>query len=172
MISIINFLNRINLSRLRPRAEVSGMIVIVIFLLDLHRFGWWYSGNQCHMKIYGLPMLAVAGMPFVIYALASAVQGIISRGWYMVLYIFRIYLFLLVPGMINDITISGVFQEPVWYSPSIFRPFDFMFLKGIAAMMLLTGAYTAVLVLPIWIVVQVYKFLLRFPFMRSIARYF
>jgi len=45
MIAIINFLNRINLSKLRVRAEVSGVTVIIILLLDLHRFGAWYTGN-------------------------------------------------------------------------------------------------------------------------------
>jgi hypothetical protein len=171
MISLINFLNRINLSKLRPRAEASGMIVIVIFLLDLHRFGAWYFGNQCHLKDYGLPMLAVAGMPFVIYTMAMVVQRIISNGWFMVLYIFRIYLFLLVPGMINEITLYAVFKDPVWYSPSIFRPFDFMFFKGIAVMLLLTGAYTTVLMVTIWIAVSLYKFVLRFAFIQRIARY-
>jgi len=161
MIGIINFLNSIYLPALRPRAEVSGIMVIVILLLDLHRFGAWYTGNQCHMKVYGLPMLLIAGTPFVVYIMAIAVRKIISRGWYMLLYAFRIYPFFLVPGMINKITIESLFNEPVWYFDSIFRPFDFMFFEGVAVMLLLAGLYTAVFIGSIWIAVSLFKLVLR-----------
>jgi len=168
MIGLINFLNSINLGRLRLRAEVSGWMVIFILLLDIHRFGAWYTGNQCHMKGYGIAMLLVAGMPFVVYTAALTVQKIISKGWYMALYIFRIYLFFLVPGMLNPITIKTIFKEQVWYSTSVFRPVDFAFVKGVVAMLLLAGAYTAVFTGSIWIVVQVIKLILRVPLVQRI----
>ena len=127
---IINWLNSIDLLKIRRRVTVSGVILFLIVALDLHRFGAWYTGNSAHMKQYGLSLLCLASFPLVVYATAMFTQFCVSRKLLIILYFTRIYLYCLpissffaLQYMLND--------SNAWYNVSIFREYDQTFLYGI-----------------------------------------
>ena len=154
MIAIFNFLNRINLPKLRVRAEASGVLVIVILVLDLHRFGAWYTGNQCHVKPNAFAALFIAGLPLGIYCAGWVVQKIISKGWMMLLYMIRLYIYFLPLGLLNKFTIEHVFKDPIWYDDTVLRVADFDFFLGILTALALPAVY----VFCLWIMGRVYGF--------------
>ena len=116
-------------------------------------------------------MLFTAGMPLAVYSAAWLVQKIISKGWFMLLYLFRIYILILPLGMINSITFNSVFKDPVWYDPSIFRPADSAFVAGIALFLLLPAVYTAVFVIPLWISGRIYYYAMDIPVLKRIMEF-
>jgi len=131
---LINWLNSIHLERIRQRVVVSGAILFLIIALDVHRFGAWYTGNQCHMKPYGFSLLCLATFPLILYAAAYYVQFCINRKLYTILYLTRIYFFCMImspffaaPFLLND--------NSIWYKKDLFRS-DINLLYGIAILFL------------------------------------
>jgi hypothetical protein len=160
MIKILNFLNRLKLPKIKQRVNVSGVILIIILLLDLHRFGAWYIGNQSYIKPYGLSLILVSGLPLFIYVLAAAVQYCVRHKCFTLLYMSRIFLFCLPLSIFNPVTIGSIFlQDSTWMDQSIFRPLDFKFFIGIAAAM----GISAGICMSLWILGMIYKHAITIP---------
>lgn len=166
MMKFIKFINRINLSHLRRYAVISGILLIIILILDLHRYGAWYTGNQCFMRPYGPGLIITTGLPFFVYVIAGAVQFALDREWFMMIYLLRIFVFCLPFGVFNEYTLKYVFTKDIWYEKFIFRPVDLYFCIGIASM---TGV-AAGITLSLWILGQVYRIVNSIPLLRRILR--
>ena len=68
----------LKMTRHRGRAEVSACLLLFILVLDLHRYGAWYSGNRCFLRPYAVPVLIIIAMPFIIYAMAVMIRWFIK----------------------------------------------------------------------------------------------
>ena len=96
MIKIIIKLSKIKLSLMVRQARVSGIMIILVILLDLHKFGAWYTGNETkYRQPYGLSLILVGGVPFIIYCSAAIVQIAVKLKLYSVLYLSPVFFFTL-----------------------------------------------------------------------------
>ena len=74
MTSIFIKLNKLDLKAYRKKAIVSGLLLILILALDLHRFGAWYEGHRSYVKTNWIFICAALSYPLVKYALAGLIQ--------------------------------------------------------------------------------------------------
>ncbi len=146
MVRVINYLNKLDLPKLKSRADVSGWLLIIILSLDIHRFGAWYTGNQAHIRPFVFPFLCLAGIPIIIYVLAAAVQYCVRQRKFTLLYLSGLYICSLPFSIFNFDVLKYLFKKPVWYNPSIFEPIDLNFLKGVGLLLLTSAGITAGLI--------------------------
>ena len=126
---ILIHLNTRDLNKIRPRVVVSGVILIIILSLDLHRYGAWYTGNAAYIKYHWIPVLCLPGYFVARHAAAIFVQWCVRRDLWWTLYCIGIYVWCLPFALL--LANQYLFKSPVWYDPSIFRPGDRTFLLGL-----------------------------------------
>jgi hypothetical protein len=116
------------MNRYRGRAEVSAFMLVVILVLDLHRYGAWYSGNRAFLKPYAVPMLILLSMPLIIYASAVILRRFVMKGRYNLLtfcavtvFLYCVIMFFCWPAFLPD--------SKDWLSANMAFVFDMKFLK-------------------------------------------
>lgn len=114
-------LNKLNRQGYKIKALVSGLLLIFILLLDLHRFGAWYYGYRTYVKIYWIPVLLFVSFPLVKYALAGLIQYLAANKMFKTLHFVMFFIAALPFSFCNPYVLQ-LFAWPGdrhWYEKNI-----------------------------------------------------
>ncbi len=167
MIRVIVFLNRLNTFKIKRYADVTGLLLVIILALDLHRYGAWLTGDATFLYPYAHPVLLVLGAPVVLYAAAAGVQKAVAGERYTLLYLSGLFVCSLPYTLWNPIVFDKMFKAERWYDPGILRPVDVAFIKGVIASLIAAAG----IVLMLWLLGQLYRLASHGPLMQKILKY-
>ncbi len=122
MIWLLKRLSGIDLVLYRKKGMISGLIIIFILALDLHRFGAWYYGYRTYLKPWSVPVLLIIAFPFIKYTCAMLVQYAVNmKKFDYILYVMTFFACL--PFSVgNPYVLPYIFDfSKEWYDKGIFN---------------------------------------------------
>ncbi len=151
MIWLLKKLSGVDLAEYRKRAFISGMIIILILALDLHRFGAWYYGYRTYLRPWSVPVLLITAFPFIKYACAMIVQYAVRMKKFNLMFYVMVFAASLPFSFCNPHVNWNIFNwNKSWYDLSWFRS-GTQLLTGIGYMIVTTLGITAFTLFCKWI---------------------
>ena len=143
MIWLLKRLSGVDLTEYKKRAFISGMIIILMLALDLHRFGAWYYGYRTYLRPWSIPVLLITASPFIKYASAMLVQYAVRMKKFNYIFYVMVFAVSLPFSFCNPHVHWNIFNwNKPWYDLSWFRS-GTQLLTGIAYMIITTTVITA-----------------------------
>lgn len=116
-------LNKLDREKYRIKAVTAGFLIILILLLDLHRFGAWYYGYRTYIKTHWFILLLILFYPVFKYTFAGLIQYLAANKMFKTLY-FIMYFIAALPFSICNPYVLQIFAWPgdrQWYELNIFN---------------------------------------------------
>ena len=143
IIKLLFKLQKLDRNKYRKRALISGIILITILALDLHRFGAWYMESRTYVKPYWTAGMLIISYPLFKYSLSGLVQYLAAREMFGTIYFIVFYIAAL-PFCIMNPYVFEIFRKNInWYDTNYFSSGSDFYI-GIASIILTPLAYIAV----------------------------
>jgi hypothetical protein len=151
MIWLLKRLSGADLTAWRKRAFISGLIIIIILALDLHRYGAWYYGYRTYLRPWSVTVLLITAFPFIKYTLAMIIQYAVRLEKFNCIFYVMVFAASLPFSFCNPDVIWNIFNwNKPWYDLRWFRS-GTQLLTGIGYMFATTLGITAFTLLCEWV---------------------
>ena len=122
---VAEFFQKLDRNKYRKRALISGIILIIILILDLHRFGAWYMESRTYVKPYWLPGMLIVSYPMLKYSISGLIQYLSAKEMFKILH-FAMFYISSAPFTFPVAVVylrSFLFKDVLpWYEKDIFNP--------------------------------------------------